>query len=65
MRRVAGGPCPEDLERQTELGALRPSTPTHAPIEQTALADTLVRHPDDYKVVLDVIRIVCANAESE
>lgn len=53
------------LERQAELEALRPSTPTHAPVEETALADTLVRHPDDYKVVLDVIRIVCANAESE
>lgn len=53
------------LERQAELEALRPSTPTHAPVEDTELADTLVRHPDDYKSVIDVIRIVCANAESD
>ena len=53
------------LERQAELEALRPSTPTHAPVEETELADTLVRHPDEYKTVIDVIRIVCANAESD
>lgn len=55
----------EALERQEELEALRPSVPTHAPIEETELADRLVRHPDNYKTVIDVIRIVCANAESE
>lgn len=53
------------LDRQAELESLRPSTPTHAPFEETELADTLVRHPDDYKTVIDVIRIVCANAESD
>jgi hypothetical protein len=55
----------EALERQVELETLRPSVPKHAPIEETELADRLVRHPDNYKTVIDVIRIVCANAESE
>jgi hypothetical protein len=53
------------LELQAKLTALRPLVPKQAPIEETELADTLVRHPDDYKAVLDVVRIVCANAESE
>lgn len=53
------------LDRQAELESLRPSTPTHAPVEETELAGALVRHPDDYKTVIDVIRIVCANAESD
>ena len=39
--------------------------PKHAAVEDTELAKTLVRHPDDYKGVIDMIRIVCANAESE
>ena len=53
------------LDRQAELESLRPSTPARAPLEDTELADTLVRHPDDYKAVIDTIRIVCANAESD
>jgi hypothetical protein len=55
----------EALARQDELEALRPSTPTHAPVEETELAGHLVRHPDGYKATLDAIRTVCANAESE
>lgn len=53
------------LSQQLELEQLRPSTPTHAPLAQTELADTLVQHPDEYKIVLDTIRIGCANVESE
>jgi hypothetical protein len=44
---------------------LRPTTPTHAPLAETELADTLVMHPDAYKSVLDTIRLACANVESE
>ena len=55
----------EALERQAELEAVRPTVPKHAAIEATELAGRLVRHPDNYKAIIDVIRIVCANAESE
>jgi hypothetical protein len=53
------------LALQHELEALRPQTPTHAPIEETTLAGKLVRHTGQLKRIIDVIRIVCANAESE
>jgi hypothetical protein len=53
------------LELQRDLEALRPQTPTHAPIEETTLAGKLVRHTAQLKRIVDVIRIVCANAESE
>ena len=51
--------------RETELLALRPTTPTHAPLRETELADKLVRHPGEYKMAIDSIRIACANAESD
>ena len=53
------------LQRERELLALRPTTPTHAPLCETELADKLVRHPGDYKMALDSVRIACANAESD
>jgi hypothetical protein len=53
------------LKLQQDLEALRPQTPTHAPIEETALAGKLVRHTGQLKRIVDVIRVVCANAESE
>jgi hypothetical protein len=52
-------------QRERELLALRPTTPTHAPLCETELADKLVRHPGDYKMALDSVRIACANAESD
>jgi hypothetical protein len=52
-------------QREADLLALRPSTPTHAPLSETELADKLVRHPGDYKMALDSVRIACANAESD
>jgi hypothetical protein len=51
--------------RERELLALRPATPTHAPLRETELADKLVRHPGEYKMALDSVRIACANAESD
>ena len=51
--------------RERELLALRPTTPTHAPLRETELADKLVRHPGDYKMALDSVRIACANVESD
>lgn len=53
------------LSRQQDLEALRPYTPTHAPLEETELAGKLVYHPGNYKAVVDTIRVVCANAETD
>lgn len=53
------------LKLQRELEALRPQIPTHALVEETALAGKLVRHTGQLKRIVDVIRVVCANAESE
>ena len=53
------------LELQGDLEALRPATPTHAPVEETSLAGKLVRHTAQLKTIGDVIRVVCANVESE
>jgi Transposase DDE domain len=53
------------LQWQRDLEALRPLFPKHAPVEETELAGKLVRHTGKLKAIVDVIRIVCANAESE
>ncbi len=55
----------ESIERQHELEALRPWLPKHAPVEETELAGKLVRHDGKLKTIIDVIRVVCANAESD
>lgn len=59
----------QDLEHalrlQRDLEALRPSLPTHAPLEQTELAGKLVYHPGEHKRVIDALRIALANSESE
>jgi len=55
----------ESLERQDSLLELRPFLPTHAPVERTELADKLVKHDGKLKTIIDVIRIVCVNAEAE
>ncbi len=55
----------EALAEQCTLEAQRPSTPPRAALRDTEYADTLVHHTLDYKLVLDTIRIACANAESE
>ena len=53
------------LELQRELEALRPATPTHAPVAATPLAGKLVRHTAQLKIIGDVIRVVCANVETD
>ncbi|MGZ5039060.1 MAG: hypothetical protein ACXWAW_19755 [Usitatibacter sp.] len=53
------------IAREHDLLDLRPSTPKHAPLRETELADKLVRHTGDYKMALDSVRIACANAESD
>lgn len=53
------------VQRRVALELARPLIPSHAPIEQTELADKLVRHPAQLKAVIDAMRIVCANVEAE
>jgi len=55
----------ESLQWQRDLEAIRPLIPKHAPVEETELAGKLVRHTGKLKTIVDVIRVVCANAESE
>lgn len=55
----------EAIAEQTQLEALRPETPTHAPLQQTELAERLVYHDHHYKTALDTVRIACANAETD
>jgi len=53
------------MQRQDELEALRPHVPKKAAVEETELAGRLVYHETPYKTVVDTIRIVCANAETD
>jgi DNA-binding Lrp family transcriptional regulator len=55
----------EGLRLQQELLARRPTTPKRAPLAETELAGKLVFHPPAYKLVLDTVRIACANAEED
>ena len=55
----------EQLIIQAELLSQRPNLPTHAPVEETELADELTYHDPHYKTVLDTIRIACLNAETD
>jgi len=55
----------ESIEWQRQLETIRPLFPKHAAVEDTELAGKLVRHTGKLKTVIDVIRVVCANAESE
>lgn len=64
-RDTAENDLAESLARQQELEACRPWIPTHAPVEETELAGKLVRHDGKLKAIVDVIRTVCANAESD
>jgi hypothetical protein len=39
--------------------------PSKAPLRDTELAGELVKHEPRYKMVVDALRVACANAESE
>lgn len=64
-RKTLQGKIDAALAEQSKLEALRPSTPPRAALRDTEYAHTLVHHTLEYKLVLDTIRIACANAESE
>jgi hypothetical protein len=53
------------LQDQDLYQVFRALAPPKAPLEDTELAGELVKHKEDYKTLLDTIRIACANAESE
>lgn len=55
----------EVVRKREDLESTRPWIPKHAPLEETPLAGKLVRHPGEYKLFVDSVRIACANAESE
>jgi hypothetical protein len=55
----------ESIAEEQEIDALRPSVPTHARVADTELAGRLVKHDGQRKLLLDTIRIACANAESD
>jgi hypothetical protein len=72
-RLVPGSPKIDEVQRdidqavaeQRQLEELRPQTPAKAALKDTLLAGKLVHHTVEYKLVLDSIRIACANAEAE
>ena len=53
------------LSDEEEIDALRPSVPKYARVGDTDLAGKLVKHDGRRKLMLDTIRIACANAESD
>ena len=53
------------LAQQQTFTSLRPFIPSHAPVEDTELAGKLVHHDGKLKAILDVTRVVCANAEAD
>jgi hypothetical protein len=53
------------MRLQAELQALRPQVRKHARLDDTELAGKLVAHTQEYKHVLDTVRVAAANAESD
>jgi transposase-like protein len=55
----------EAMLAEQEIDALRPSVPKYARVGDTELAGKLVKHDGRRKLLLDTLRIACANAESD
>ncbi len=53
------------IKDREDFEAARPSFPKHAPLSETPLAGKLERHPGEYKMFIDSIRIASSNAEAE
>ncbi len=53
------------LAAQAELEAQRPHVPTHQELARTDLAGKLVYHLGDFKLLVDTVRVACANAETD
>jgi transposase-like protein len=52
-------------QQQDEIEAQRQITPKRAPLRETPLSGKLVLHRDRYKLVIDTLRVLLANVESE
>jgi len=55
----------EARAREKELLAQRPTTPKKAPVRETSLSHTLVAHQIPYKLLVDTVRVLLANVESD
>lgn len=55
----------EAVENRVRLEMMRALVPKHAPVENTELAGKLVRHTGELKLVVDTLRVVCANVEAD
>lgn len=55
----------EAIKDQEEIANRLPAAPEHARLGDTELAGKLVKHPAEYKVTIDTIRIACTNAEAD
>jgi hypothetical protein len=53
------------VAQQQDLEAQRPHVPEHDELRNTELKGQLVHHVAEYKLLMDTIRMTCANAESE
>ena len=53
------------IDEERGIDELRPSVPKHARVGDTELAGKLVQHDGRRKLLVDTIRIACANAESD
>jgi hypothetical protein len=53
------------IQEERGIDELRPSVPTHARVGDTELAGKLVQHDGRRKLLVDTIRIACANAECD
>jgi transposase-like protein len=53
------------IEDERAIDELRPFVPKHARVGDTELAGKLVQHDGRRKLLVDTIRIACANAESD
>lgn len=53
------------LATQAKLLAQRADLPTHARLGETDIADELVSHDPDFKLLVDAVRATCINAESD
>jgi len=53
------------LATQAELEEQRPHLPKHQELAQTDLAGKLVYHVSAFKLLVDAVRVACANAETD
>lgn len=53
------------LASQRDAEALRPQEPEHVTVDEAGLTGDLVKHVDEYKAVIDTVRVAAANVETD